>query len=68
MHAEPRTCARPRLWWGEAPERSNDSTEATDDGSSDECVRPKCVPSRELAQGHGSARFFVLVSLHLSQN
>jgi hypothetical protein len=44
------------VWWGEAPERPGDSTEATDDDRFDGNVTPKNAPSRDPALGQGSAR------------
>ena len=44
------------LWWGEAPGRPYDLTEAVDDPLSDDSDRPESAPSRDAPLDHGSAR------------
>jgi hypothetical protein len=46
------------VWWGEAPGRPYDLTEAVDDPLSDDSDRPESAPSRDAPLDHGSARLY----------
>jgi|SRR5580704_5423876 hypothetical protein len=56
------------IWWGEAPERPEDSTEASDDDRFDGDVTPKNAPSRGPALGPRLGARIVLASPDLSRN
>jgi hypothetical protein len=50
------------IWWGEAPERPNVVAERSALCDKRRNARPVPVPSRGLALGHGSARFFGVIA------